>query len=224
MLHPINTNGLCFVISYCIAKAAQRQKEAQSSGVAASLNANNKRPLASGSNAASSSQALKRDSRLGTYFEYDLSKMKNSKGGFLLDDESKTDENQRRKEKERERQRQMHNVEDLRASLNDSLLSSLFLLRTDSAIFLDPERNPKCQECNTVDINPVFLKVFKCRVCKTCENKKPERYSLLTKTECKEVKHRTLSLTQTSNLMSHFPGLPPNGPYVPICLCQCPEH
>lgn len=30
---------------------------------------------------------LERDSRLGNYFEYDLSKMVNSRGGFLLDDD-----------------------------------------------------------------------------------------------------------------------------------------
>ncbi len=42
---------------------------------------------------------------LGTYFEYDLSKMVNSKGGFLVEDDKDADEEVRRKEKERERQR-----------------------------------------------------------------------------------------------------------------------
>jgi DNA-repair protein complementing XP-A cells len=54
---------------------------------------------------------LKRDSRLGKYFEYDLSKMINSKGGFLVEDGKEVNEEERRKEKERERQRAMRNLE-----------------------------------------------------------------------------------------------------------------
>ena len=38
-----------------------------------------------------------------------------------------------------------------------------------------------------MDIDPTYMKVFKCLVCKTCQNEHPEKYSLLTKTECKEV-------------------------------------
>ena len=54
---------------------------------------------------------LKRDSRLGKYFEYDLSKMVNSKGGFLVEDGKEVDEELRAKEKERERQRAMQSLE-----------------------------------------------------------------------------------------------------------------
>lgn len=35
-----------------------------------------------------------------------------------------------------------------------------------------------------------LAKVFGVRVCKSCKEKAPERYSLLTKTECKEVRYR----------------------------------
>jgi DNA-repair protein complementing XP-A cells len=54
---------------------------------------------------------LKRDSRLGKYFEYDLSKMVNSKGGFLVEDGKEVDEDSRAKERERERQRAKQNLE-----------------------------------------------------------------------------------------------------------------
>ena len=37
-------------------------------------------------------------------------------------------------------------------------------------------------------IDQQFRKVFRCLVCNKCKNEKPERYSLLTKTECKEVR------------------------------------
>ena len=59
-----------------------------------------------------------------------------------------------------------------------------------SAVSLDPSKNPKCEECGSMDIQQLFRKVFRRNVCKKCENEKPEKYSLLTKTECKEVSCR----------------------------------
>ena len=48
---------------------------------------------------------------MGKYFEYDLSKMVNSKGGFLVDDEKEVNEDMRTLEKERERERALKNAE-----------------------------------------------------------------------------------------------------------------
>ena len=46
-----------------------------------------------------------------------------------------------------------------------------------------------------MDIQQLFRKVFRRNVCKKCENEKPEKYSQLTKTECKEVSsHSFLSV------------------------------
>ena len=111
------------------AKARQREREEQSSA-ASSTNANGKRPLGVTPAASTSPTApkpppkLKRDSRLGKYFEYDLSKMVNSKGGFLVEDGKEVDEELRAKEKERERQRAMQNVEPgTSASLYKSCMS-----------------------------------------------------------------------------------------------------
>ncbi|KAG6845638.1 hypothetical protein H0H87_005845 [Tephrocybe sp. NHM501043] len=155
------------------AKARQREKEQEASTSASALNANNKRPLGvtpavskSPTAPTTGSRPLKRDLRLGTYFEYDLSKMVNSKGGFLLEDGNEIDEDVRRKEKERERQRARQNL--------------------DPPMHLDPSLNPKCAECQSMDIDQTFKKVFGCLICKKCQNEKPEKYSLLTKTECKE--------------------------------------
>lgn len=94
------------------------------------MNGNNKRPLqvvsaTSGSPTAPKTQSkLKRDSRLGTYFEYDLSKMVNTKGGFLVEDGQEVDEELRRKEKERERQRAVQNLEPRTFSLSITLLQT----------------------------------------------------------------------------------------------------
>ena len=98
------------------AKAKQREREQNSSG-SSYTNANNKRPLevvpaASGSPTAPKPEArLKRDSRLGKYFDYDLSKMVNSKGGFLVEDGKDMNDELRAKERERERQRAMQALE-----------------------------------------------------------------------------------------------------------------
>ncbi|KAJ3764256.1 hypothetical protein EV360DRAFT_91304 [Lentinula raphanica] len=147
------------------AKVRQQEREQETSS---STNANGKRPIASSSSTSAQNQnaRLERDSRLGTYFEYDLSKMVNSKGGFLMTDDTEIDEATRRKEMERERQRTMQNAEP--------------------PILLELDKNPKCQECQTIDIDHTYKKVFGCLVCKRCTKEKPERYSLLTKTECKE--------------------------------------
>jgi DNA-repair protein complementing XP-A cells len=92
--------------------------------------------------------------------------MVNSKGGFLVEDGTEVDEAQLRKEKERERQRAKQNL--------------------DPPISLDPSLNPKCQECDSIDIDQTYKRVFGSLVCPKCIREKPTRYSLLTKTECKE--------------------------------------
>lgn len=50
----------------------------------------------------------------------------------------------------------------------------------------DPAENPKCKECNSMDLDPVFYRVFHINLCPTCKEKYPEKYSLITKTEAKE--------------------------------------
>ncbi len=103
---------------------ATQEREASSS----SANSNNKRPLtvtpandasptvpsSSGSGFGSKSKAeapLKPDTRLmGRYLDYDLSKMVDSRGGFLIEDRNGVDENERKRllARERERMKQNH--------------------------------------------------------------------------------------------------------------------
>ena len=64
-----------------------------------------------GKSDSNSNAPLRKDPRLGKYFEYDLSKMVNSKGGFLVEDEKEATDDLRAKERERERQRAMQNLE-----------------------------------------------------------------------------------------------------------------
>lgn len=105
--------------SLTLAKAKQRQREQEASNSSSALpNANNKRPIGvipTNSNSPTGPKTpakLKRDTRLiGKYFDYDLSKMINSKGGFLVEDGREVDEDARIKERERERERAMQTME-----------------------------------------------------------------------------------------------------------------
>ncbi|KAF7306644.1 DNA repair protein RAD14 [Mycena indigotica] len=158
------------------AKAAQRKREEDAAGSSA-VNANNKRPLGvtpANSNSPtapgpSKAKPLKRDARYGPIFEFDLSKMSDPRGGYMpVEHGQDIDEEVVRKEKERERQRIEKN------------------LKLDDPIYLDNSLNPHCRECGSVSIDPSYRKNFSCLVCKTCQNDNPEKYSLLTKTECKQ--------------------------------------
>ncbi|CUA72300.1 DNA repair protein rad14 [Rhizoctonia solani] len=160
------------------AKAKLRAQAESQGKIASSSNANGKRalvvtegefisPKKKAPDHKDSNAPLKRDSRLmGRYLDYDLSKMVNSKGGFLVEEKSNYDEETRRKEKERELQR----------------LKQSF----DPPVHIEKEKNPLCADCGSVDIDHQFRKVFRVNVCNNCKNEKPERYSLLTKTECKQ--------------------------------------
>lgn len=121
--------------AFHLAKARQREREASSTSYTSSSvpNANDKRPLTvvpassssptrtapskpnagggSSSSSSSDNRKLQRDARLGKYFDYDLSKMVNSKGGFLVEDDKEADDASKTKVRERERQRAMQNLE-----------------------------------------------------------------------------------------------------------------
>ena len=119
--------------AFHLAKARQREREASSTSYTSSSvpNANDKRPLTvvpassssptrtapskpnagGGSSSSSDNRKLQRDARLGKYFDYDLSKMVNSKGGFLVEDDKEADDASKTKVRERERQRAMQNLE-----------------------------------------------------------------------------------------------------------------
>ena len=200
--------GTIIFLWYQIAKARQRElreRQAASAEPSTSTNANHKRPLEVTSVLSKSPTGphkrsyekkegeaeppLKRNSRLSNYYEYDLSKMVNSKGGFLVDEDGgngrEIDEDTRRLEQLREKERIEKNAEPRKPTSVSFRYNSALILA--SVRFLDPSLNPKCRECNSMDVDHVFRATFRCSVCNSCKNTYPEKYSLLTKTECKEV-------------------------------------
>ncbi|CAG8473798.1 6993_t:CDS:2 [Scutellospora calospora] len=92
------------------------------------------------------------------YVDYDFSKMENTHGGFLLEDSEENSKKRKRRELEPE----------------------------DPPINPNLSENPRCKECQTVEIDYQFHRTFHINICKTCREKFPQKYSLLTKTEAKE--------------------------------------
>ena len=132
---------------------------------------------------------LQRDKSLGDYIEFDLSKLHNSKGGFLIDDEdpaaSQKTLDELRKAKERERQRMREYAEP--------------------GISLDLQTRPTCESCGSPEIiDHPFKRVFGIYVCRKCEKEQPEVYSLLTKTEVKEDYLLTDAELKDEELLPHL--------------------
>ncbi|TXT15710.1 hypothetical protein VHUM_00213 [Vanrija humicola] len=136
------------------------------------------------------SAPLPRDSRLGKYFEYDLSKLHNSRGGFLTVDDLEGDRIKSVVELAREKQREKQ------------------LMREGEEPAIFPDSSPRCSECGSLEIDHQFLKVFDVKVCNKCKKEKPEKYSLLTKTECKEDYLLTDPELRDTDLLPHL--LKPN--------------
>lgn len=54
------------------------------------------------------------------------------------------------------------------------------------SVLKDEKERKKCRECGSLEIDFVWEEVFALAVCGACKEKIPEKYSLLTKTECKD--------------------------------------
>ncbi|TPX62375.1 hypothetical protein PhCBS80983_g00500 [Powellomyces hirtus] len=113
-----------------------------------------------------------------TYCEYNLSTMKDTKGGFLYEEQSLPDS---KKQKQEERP-----------------------VVYEPTIDLILENNPQCETCKSIDLDPQYLLHFKVQVCRQCKDKHPEKYSLLTKTECREDYLLTDSELRDDRLLPHW--------------------
>lgn len=126
--------------------------------------------------------------KFARFVDYDLSAMTDTKGGFLsaADDphghapagggggggEARPPH---MSVQEWERARLMRTLRRQRAGPFEPGLS-----------VLDEERRRRCRECRSLEIDFVWDDVFHVCVCHRCKESMPEKYSLLTKTECKE--------------------------------------
>jgi hypothetical protein len=73
-----------------------------------------------------------------------------------------------------------------------TLISTCFQLerRTNNsylAVPVDSSLHEQCRNCHSLDLDTIYTDFFHVHVCKGCKLKYPEKYSLLTKTEVRQV-------------------------------------
>lgn len=114
------------------------------------------------------------------YIEFNFSTIQDTRGGFLSEEKPNTEE----------------------TDVHTKWLNSLQDLQPPFS-FDDP-RAPKCYECGTKELDFRLWYVFKTRVCRDCRLKMPDKYSLLTKTECRQDYLLTDSELRDDEKMPHL--------------------
>ena len=124
------------------------------------------------------------------YVEYDFSKMTDTKGGFLTQEDDPHNKVMHAEDlegkpagmtlKEWERQQLLRSLRNQKAGPFEPGIS---LISKDEA---GEGELKKCRECGALEIDWKWDEIFGCRICNPCKEKYPDKYSLLTKTEAKE--------------------------------------
>lgn len=121
-----------------------------------------------------------------------MSTMTDTKGGFLSTEDDDSYGHARKPEGdggEEQQQRPKHMTVQEWERLQ--LIRSLKRNKTGPyepglSVLDDPVERKRCRECRSLEIDFVWDEVFGVSVCNKCKDKFPDKYSLLTKTECKE--------------------------------------
>lgn len=150
-------------------------------------------PAKKDGSAAEAERPLNPAKKFTKFVDYNFSAMTDTKGGFLSAEDDpwnksmgstgpaaqNPDEEQRPKHmtvQEWERLQLLRKLQRQKAGPFEPGMSALG----------GKEDRKKCRECGSLEIDFVWEEVFKCCVCGACKEKFPEKYSLLTKTECRE--------------------------------------
>ena len=131
-------------------------------------------------------EAIQPSRSLGKYIDYDLSKMADTKGGFLTAEDDPHNKALHAPEESNGKPANM----TLREWERQQLVRSLRYERAgpfEPGIGADADENtPRCRECSTLEVDWKWHEVFKLSVCNACKEKFPDKYSLLTKSEARE--------------------------------------
>lgn len=168
--------------------------------------------------------AIRPARKFAKFVDYDLGKMTDTKGGFLSAEDDPWNkamsggpgggsgaqgsngqapeggEEQRPKGmtmQEWERLQLLKKLRRQRAGPFEPGLSTL----------TDEKERKNCRECGTLEVDFVWEEVFGCAVCNACKEKYPEKYSLLTKTECRE------DYLLTDRMSTYLPT------FIPFLIC-----
>ncbi|SSD58844.1 related to DNA repair protein RAD14 [Saccharomycodes ludwigii] len=126
------------------------------------------------------------------FIEYDFSTMENSYGGFinndqlserdsLLGNQEKTFDDWKREQAEKSRLKFGKDDDETFVVENTDNLQNL------GGEIIDLKNLPTCEECHkNHEFDKILFKYFNRKICKKCVLEHPQKYSLLTKTECKQ--------------------------------------
>ncbi|KAK3372945.1 DNA repair protein rad14-like protein [Lasiosphaeria ovina] len=128
------------------------------------------------------------------YVDYNFSTMTDTKGGFLSTEDDPWNKsmsagasNQPGQPEAEQKPAHMTAAEWERMQLIKTLQrNKAGPFEPGISVLADEKTRKRCRECRSVEIDFVWEEVFGCAVCNTCKEKYPEKYSLLTKTECRE--------------------------------------
>ncbi|CUS23329.1 LAQU0S09e02322g1_1 [Lachancea quebecensis] len=155
------------------AKALERYKHHQQNLRDASGNINESVELDKSSSRKRPLDRIRPTVRTQDYIEYDFATMKNSYGGFINAEEDYSEGPENKKQQSLE---EWQKAQKERKALYENAPPPDH-----------PSLAPRCIECNiNTELDPLLHDVFKLQICKACTKAHPEKYSLLTKTECKE--------------------------------------
>ena len=120
------------------------------------------------------------------YVEYDFSKMTDTKGGFMTQEDDPYNKTLHAPEQD-EKPANMSLKEWERAQMQRRLQRQKAGPYEPGLSILDAEsKAKKCRECGTLEIDWQWAEALRTQVCHPCKEKFPDKYSLLTKTEAKE--------------------------------------
>lgn len=132
--------------------------------------------------------AIKPARNFTKFVEYDFSTMKDTKGGFLTEEDDpfnkalhardgkREEKPENMTQREWERQQLLQSLRRERAGPFEPAIS----------VLEDKSRQKACRECGNLEIDWKWEEMLQCCICNACKEKFPEKYSLLTKTEAKE--------------------------------------
>ncbi|RDA85521.1 hypothetical protein CP532_2163 [Ophiocordyceps camponoti-leonardi (nom. inval.)] len=151
--------------------------------------------------------ALRPAPKFAKFVDYNMSSMTDTKGGFLsVEDDphnyalggQKPGQAEQRPGnmtvQEWERQQLMRKLKRQKAGPFEPGLS----------VLNDEANRKRCRECRSLEIDFVWEEVFHICVCHKCKEQYPEKYSLLTKTECKQDYLLTDPELRDADLLPHL--------------------
>lgn len=122
------------------------------------------------------------------YVDFDLSKMTDTKGGFLTQEDDPFNKQLHVSDgKEEQKPPNMTQREWERHQLLQSLRRNREgPFEPGLSVLDDMSKQKTCRECGSLEIDWKWEEMLRCCICHACKEKYPEKYSLLTKTEAKE--------------------------------------